>query len=115
MATAAEERWDRLVEAMVATGEATYGGEEAGGRGRAFGSNALKTDGRIFALFSHDRLVVKLPTKRVDALIGDGAGRRFDPGHGRLMREWLDVGVDDATTWHELASESLAYVSGRGR
>src|SRR5262245_10568765 len=113
MATAAEERWDRLVEAMVATGEATYGGEESRGRGRAFGSNALKADGRIFALFSHDRLVVKLPAKRVESLIGDGAGRRFDPGHGRLMREWLDVGVEDARTWQALATEALAFVSGR--
>src|SRR5215471_14736699 len=114
MVTAAEARWDRLVEAMVATGEATYGGEAGGGRGRGFGSNALKTDGRIFALFSHDRLVIKLPAKRVEALIGAGVGRRFDPGHGRLMREWLDVGAEDPETWHDLANEALAYVSGRG-
>ena len=115
MATAAEERWDQLVESMLATGEATYGEQEGGGRRRAFGSNALKTGGRIFALFSHDRLVVKLPATRVKALIEGGAGRRFDPGHGRLMREWLDVGVDDPATWADLAREALAYVSGRGR
>lgn len=107
-------QWDELVEAMLATGEATYGREDGGGKGRAFGSNALKTDGRIFALSSHDRLVVKLPAKRVEALIADGAGRRFDPGHGRLMREWLDVGVEDPETWRDLATEALAYVSAQG-
>ena len=111
---AADQRWDHLVEAMLATGEATYGDADGGGRGRAFGSDALKVDGRIFALFSHERLVVKLPANRVDVLIEEGAGRRFDPGHGRLMREWLDVGVDDPDTWVDLATEALAYVSGRG-
>jgi hypothetical protein len=115
MASVAERRWDELVEAMLATGEATYGNEDRRGSGRAFGSNALKTNGRIFALFSHDRLVVKLPAKRVAALIDDGVGRRFDPGHGRLMREWLDVGVDDPETWRALAAEALSYGSGRGR
>ena len=114
MASASSERWDGLVQAMLATGEATYGDEEGGGKRRAFGSNALKTDGRIFALSSHDRLVVKLPAKRVEALIADGVGRRFDPGHGRLMREWLDVGVEDPETWRDLATEALAYVSGQG-
>src|SRR5262245_24076723 len=106
MATAAAEHWAWLVEAMVATGEATYGGEGRGGRGRAFGSNALKTGGRIFALFSHDRLVVKLPAKRVEALVGEGVGQRFDPGHGRLMREWLEVEGDDPEGWASLATEA---------
>lgn len=111
----AKKRWERLIELMLATSEATYGVGDGGGNRRSFGSNALKVDGRIFALFSHDRLVVKLPAKRVEILIAEGAGRRFDPGHGRLMREWLDVGIDDPATWHNLASEALAFVSGRGR
>jgi len=115
MPSGAEARWSGLVEAMLSTGEATYGNEVGGGNRRAFGSNALKTGGRIFALFSHDRLVVKLPAKRVDALIEDGVGRRFDPGHGRLMREWLDVEVDSQDRWRDLATEALIYVSRRAR
>ena len=111
MTTVNAERWDDLVAAMLATGDATYGNEVGGGNSRAFGSNALKTEGRIFALLSHDRLVVKLPAKRVQALIEDGLGRRFDPGHGRLMREWLDVSVDDPETWQALANEALTYVA----
>jgi hypothetical protein len=114
MSTVNDQRWDDLVAAMLATGEATYGAEDGRRSGRGFGSNALKTDGRIFAFLSHDRLVVKLPVKRVAALIDDGVGRRFDPGHGRQMREWIDVGLDDPATWRALATEALAYVSGRG-
>jgi hypothetical protein len=32
---------------------------------------------------------VKLPRERVDELVEAGAGHRFDPGHGRLMKEWV--------------------------
>jgi hypothetical protein len=117
MTSESAERWMQLVDELVATGRARYGNDDGIGRGRAFGSNALKTDGRIFTLFSHDRLVVKLPAKRVEALVTEGTGRRFDPGHGRLMREWLDVGIEDLETWRALAVEALSYVSrsaGRG-
>ena len=112
--TAAEERWAALVETMLAEGRATYGSEE--GPQRAFGSTSLKTDGRIFAMLVKDRLVVKLDRRRVDALIDAGAGRRFDPGHGRLMKEWLDVGsaASDAD-WLSLATEAEAFVARRHR
>ena len=95
---AAEARWAALVETMLAEGDATYGSE---GPQRAFGSTSLKTNGKIFAMLVKDRLVVKLDRRRVDALVASGAGTRFDPGHGRLMKEWLDVevGVRRTTGW----------------
>ena len=108
----ASERWQRLVEQMLATGEATYGNSADGPR-RAFGSTSLKTDGRIFAMLVKGRLVVKLPAKRVDQLVNEGAGRRFDPGHGRIQREWLDVDSNDFDTWMILAAESEAFVAKR--
>jgi TfoX/Sxy family transcriptional regulator of competence genes len=39
------------------------------GRGRRFGSSALKVDGSIFAMVRRDHLVVKLPRTRVSELI----------------------------------------------
>jgi hypothetical protein len=36
---------------------------------RGFGSSALKINGSIFAMLSKDRLVVKRPSDRVEALI----------------------------------------------
>ena len=108
----AEERWAALVETMLAAGHATYGSD--GGPQRAFGSTSLKTDGKIFAMLVKDRLVVKLDRRRVDALVASGDGERFDPGHGRLMKEWLSVAEpasDEA--WLEFATEAEAFVAKR--
>jgi len=80
--------------------------------GKGFGSTSLKVDGRIFALLSsRNEFVVKLPKARVDALIAAGAGRRFDPGHGRVMKEWLALRPISAEDWTRLANEALAYVA----
>lgn len=113
MATDATERWERLVERMLAAGEVTYGNAAAEGAKRGFGSTSLKTGGRMFAMLAHERLVVKLPAKRVEELVAAGTGRRFDPGHGQLQREWLDVDGDDFETWLALATEAEAFVARR--
>ncbi len=101
------------MEEMLAGGSATYG--NADGPQRAFGSTSLKTDGKIFAMLVRDRLVVKLPATRVLALVADGVGEPFDPGHGRIQREWLSVRGEDPDQWHELALESEAFVAKRPR
>jgi len=114
MGTPNGERWERLVETILAAGEATYGNAASDGAKRGFGSTSLKTGGRMFAMLAHERLVVKLPAKRVEELEASGVGRRFDPGHGRLQREWLDVSGDDFELWVELATEAEAFVARRG-
>ncbi len=106
-------RWKALVETMLADGEATYG--NAGGAQRAFGSTSLKTDGKIFAMLVKDRLVVKLPAARVRGLVGEGVGEAFDPGHGRIQKEWLSVTGADPGQWRLLATESEAFVARRQR
>ena len=106
-------RWGRLVDRMLAAGNATDGNAAGDGPKRAFGATSLKTNGRIFAMLVHDRLVVKLPAGRVEALIAESVGHAFDPGHGRLQREWLDVDGDDETAWWALATESEAFVARR--
>jgi hypothetical protein len=45
----------------------------------------------------------------VDELVSAGESKRFDPGHGRLMREWIVVG-EGAGDWVELAKEAYHYV-----
>ena len=106
-------RWQMLVSDVLAEGIATYGNQE--GPQRPFGATSLKTDGKIFAMLVKDRLVVKLPAARVTALVESGAGERFDPGHGRIQKEWLAVSSDDPAAWRALATESEAYVAKRGR
>jgi len=82
--------------------------------GMGFGSGALKIDGRIFAMLSsRGEFVVKLPKQRVDALITSGDGDRYDPGHGRLMKEWLAVRPRSPQDWGSLADEALEFVRSR--
>ena len=77
---------------------------------KGFGSGALKVKGKIFAMMSSKgKFVVKLPKKRVDELVSEGTGKRFDPGHGRLMKEWIEVEAGHAN-WVELAREACAFV-----
>lgn len=77
---------------------------------RRFGANALTINGRIFAMMAQGTLVVKLPRDRVDVLVAEGGGRRFDPGHGRVMQEWLAVAAS-ARDWLPLVQEAHEFVA----
>jgi hypothetical protein len=84
--------------------------------GKGFGSTSLKVGGSIFALLSsRGQLVVKLPRRRVDELIASGDGDRFDPGHGRLMKEWLALRPSSSLDWVLLAREAMEFVGSRSR
>jgi hypothetical protein len=88
--------------------------KQTGEPGRKFGSNALKVNGKLFALFTQGTLVVKLPRDRVVALVASGTGEAFDPGHGRLMKEWLTV-TSSTASWIDLAREAHGFVRGSKR
>jgi len=88
----------------------TFDASSASRQPRKFGSNGLKVDGKLFALFTQGTLVVKLPKERVAALVAKGDGKPFDPGHGRLMKEWLTV-VSPKLSWSALAKEAHAFVA----
>lgn len=80
-------------------------------RGNAFGASALKIHGKVFAMLSGGKLVLKLPRQRVDALVTARAGARFDPRRdGRLMKEWIVVDSTSDEEWLSLAQEALAFV-----
>jgi hypothetical protein len=108
---APEERYAALASAFAGDPDVTVG--SPGGRG--FGSSALKTGGRIFAMLAGGALVVKLPRGRVDALVASGDGERFDPGHGRRMKEWLALASTSEEGWLPLAREAKAFVASRER
>ncbi len=80
--------------------------------GKMMGSLGLKVNGRIFAMLVRGDLVAKLPKERVDELVSKGRGDRFDPRRdGRLMKEWVVVGVRRAN-WVGLAKEAHRFVKG---
>jgi TfoX/Sxy family transcriptional regulator of competence genes len=80
-------------------------------RTRMMGSEGLKTGGKFFAMVSRGELVVKLPRERVDELVGAGAGHRFDPGHGRLMKEWVALQPADEEACAAFVAEARSFVA----
>jgi hypothetical protein len=83
--------------------------------GRGFGASALKVDSKIFAMVSKGELVVKLPRTRVEELIASGRGTRFDPGHGRVMKEWVAIAPRHSRSWPKLAQEAFDFVGSKAR
>ncbi len=93
---------------------ARHGAAGLAPRGRGFGSAALKIDGKIFAsLASGDRLLLKLPAPRVDALIAEGIGERDSTGTGRPKHEWVTVAPAHAARWVGLSDEARAFAAAK--
>jgi TfoX/Sxy family transcriptional regulator of competence genes len=82
--------------------------------GKLFSSVGLNVDGKIFAMVVRGHLVVKLPKTRVDELVDRGDGQRFEPGPGRVMKEWLTFTGAEAR-WASLAREAYEFVGGAAK
>ncbi len=101
-------------ESAFAAVEKAFAGDTRVSRKKMFNSpNVLAVNGKIFAMLAHGRFVAKLPRTRVDTIVADGAGERFDPGHGRLMKEWVSLHPGHGD-WVGLAREALAFVAAKG-
>ena len=102
-----EERYASLVARFAGEDGVTHDDSPS----RSFGAGALKSGGKIFAMLVSGSLVLKLPKKRVDALVDAGRGTRFDANKGTPMKEWivLDDSHSDAE-WLELAREAKVFV-----
>ena len=87
--------------------------DTTGASGRKFGSSALRVRGRIFAMVSRGRLVLKLPAERVSELIDAGEGETYDGGKGRPLKEWVSLEPGRQDNRLGLASEALKFVGSR--
>jgi TfoX/Sxy family transcriptional regulator of competence genes len=88
--------------------------DEAISRKKMFGSSGLSIGGKVFALLVKGKLVVKLPRERVETIISSGRGEPFDPGHGRLMKEWVAVAATAGDEWLNLAEAVRDFVTVEG-
>jgi hypothetical protein len=96
-------RFAPVIAAFTKDPQVTYGG-------KGFGSTGLKVNGKLFAMISSKgSFVAKLPKDRVSELVRLGKGEPFDPGHGRLMKEWIVI-HDKKGSWIELAEEARRFV-----
>ena len=108
-----EERFTKIVKALSGHPGVTPPPDTTQSR-KKFGSSGLKINDKIFAMISSKgEFVVKLPQQRVDVLITSGKGKRFDPGHGRLMKEWLTLETTSGEVWLRLAKEAMEFVASR--
>jgi TfoX/Sxy family transcriptional regulator of competence genes len=105
--TTPEERYESLVDELLSSSDATLSDR------KGFGSSGLWIGGKLFVMLVKGRLVVKLPRRRVEELIAAGEGEPFDPGHGRLMKEWLTVAPTSEERWLPLANEALEFVASK--
>jgi hypothetical protein len=107
-----EERYAMIVEALRSNPDLTLPSDIP--QSKKFGTSAeLRVKNKIFAMLVKGKLVVKLPQQRVDALIAAGDGTRFDPGHGRLMKEWVTVEPTSKVEWLPLAREAIEFVASK--
>jgi hypothetical protein len=103
----ADPRFAAVVTALVGMRDVTRESRQG------FGSGALKVKGKIFAMMTpRAEFVVKIPKARVDTLVNDGIGERFEPGPGRVMREWLAL-ERHPELWSNLAKEAYEFVKGQ--
>jgi hypothetical protein len=106
--TVADSRFAALVGAL-----GNEAGVSVGAGGTGFGAGTLQVEGRIFAMVSAGRLVLKLPARRVAELLDAGEGLPFDAGKGRPMKEWVALDDGAGVPYASLAREALAFVGKR--
>ena len=84
--------------------------DPAVGRSTMMGHPCMRRAGRFFASFDPkaDRLVVKLPAERVEALIDAGTGDPFAP-NGKVFREWVSIPKRKPSEWARLLAEALDF------
>ncbi|CAN5246161.1 hypothetical protein BH20ACT24_BH20ACT24_04300 [soil metagenome] len=100
-----EELFESLAVALLA--------EPAVSQGTGFGkSPGLRVGGKVFAMLVRGELVAKLPRERVDQLVVSGSAAPFDPGHGRVMKEWVSTPARHGSQWKQLADEALQFARG---
>ncbi len=88
-----------------------FGGEPDVEVSRMFGSDAIKVQGKVFAMHVKGRLVVKLSGPRAEALITGRMAAAFDPGHGRTMKQWVTIGPEHE--WLPLTREAFMFVTAK--
>ena len=70
---------------------------------------ALKIRKKMFAMFNKGNYVVKLSKERVEELISSGEGLPYDPGNGKIMKEWVIIPKDYTDKWIKYASEAKKF------
>ena len=108
MSTDPQVQYETVASEVVATEPAT--------QGKMFGMPCLKIGGKAFAGLSHNVMVFKLPVPEHTRALALSGAQFFDPsGRGRPMKEWVEVPIEHASLWLELARAAARYVAESAR
>ncbi len=77
---------------------------------KMFGTTALTIKGKVFVFPWKGRVVFKLPKERVEEIIASKKGIYFDPGHGRISKEWVAINPNTDSECINLAKEAKNFV-----
>ncbi|MEV4174763.1 hypothetical protein [Nonomuraea sp. NPDC049709] len=102
----AQELYDDLVMEHLARPEVSMG--------RMLHSDGLRVNGKVYAFFARDRVIVKLPAARAGGLVADGTAEVVQMGT-RRMRDWVGLRAPDEEVWRGLLAEAATYVQGLTR
>ena len=76
----------------------------------AFQGKAVKLVNKMFAFVGKGLLVVKLDKKRVTEMLESGEGLPYDPGNGKIGKEWVIIGGESLKKWEAYADEAKEFV-----
>lgn len=72
------------------------------------GAQGLKVGAKMFAMFSKGDLLLKMPPERVAALIAAKRGLPYDPGTGKVMKNYVVIPAAKKRSWIKLCEEAAA-------
>jgi hypothetical protein len=95
---ASEEYWMKIKEQFLKLEDVQKQGE------------SLKIKRKMFAFPAKDgNLTVKLPKERVTELLTSGEGLPYDPGNGKIMKEWVIIPLKYSDKWMDYAKEAMKF------
>ena len=92
-----EDLWSKLKEHFLAMDEVQKQGE------------SLKIRKKMFAFPQEKNIILKLPKERVTEFLNSGEGLPYDPGNGKIMKEWVIIPEKLSDKWFELTEEAKEF------
>ena len=75
------------------------------------GAQGIKFKGKMFVMFTKGHILLKLPSIRVNELIGVGEGLPYDAGTGKTMKNWVIIPKTHQESWIKYCQEAKDFIS----
>ena len=93
----AQEQWVKIKDTFLKLDDVQKQGE------------ALKIKRKMFVFLNQDNITVKLPKNRVTELLASGEGLPYDPGNGKIMKEWVTIPLKISDKWMAFVQEGMEF------